>query len=308
MTWVKLDDGFLTNPKVLASGKDGRALIIAGLLYCARELTDGLIVDGAAPLIAGGADVKLRPTASRLVALGIWHRDGHTCPRCPPCPPGHYLVHDYLDWQPSAEDERAKRKAISEKRAAAGRKGAAARWGNGHGNREASQPVAMANEWQTGDEPWQTDDSRMAPSPVPPVVKTGQQSSSTAYDAADDDDDDPLVALVTATAVVLGDRDHQRRLAAEGLEPVVDRRRHRQSCIERWCADQRLADAAIAHPDLEPDQLADVVDPPPKPVLTVVASAAPSPAAYEPEPASERPAPEFVRAQLAQARAPRSVS
>lgn len=36
VTWVKLDDGFLTHPKALTAGKGGRALWLAGLLFAGR--------------------------------------------------------------------------------------------------------------------------------------------------------------------------------------------------------------------------------------------------------------------------------
>lgn len=264
MPWVKLDDGFLTNPKVLAAGKDGRALIIAGLLFCARELTNGLIVDGAAPLIAGGADVKLKPTAARLVELGVWHRENHTCPRCAPCPTGHYLVHDYLDWQPSAEDELAKRKAISEKRAAAGRKGAAARWGsNGHGSDSSSHADAMANEWQTDDEPSQTDGNEMAPSPspVPPLAVTGLPVRSTAY-AEPPDDDDPIRRKVAALAAALGQQDHERRVAEVPDDPLRDPAAHLRKCVRSRRENPALDALIRRHPDATLEQLLELADGP----------------------------------------------
>jgi hypothetical protein len=133
------------------------------------------------------------------------------------------------------------------------------------------------------------------------VTETGDEPMP-----VDDDDRDPLLGLVTATAVVLGDRDHRQALD-DGVE-VRNRRAHRDACIERWCADQRLADAAVANPDLRPDQLADVVDPPPKPVLSVVPERAPPLVPYEPEPPGEVASPEVVRAALAAIRRPRSAS
>jgi hypothetical protein len=43
MPWVKLDDRFFTNPKVIGAGRDARDLYLAGLCYCAAELTDGFV-------------------------------------------------------------------------------------------------------------------------------------------------------------------------------------------------------------------------------------------------------------------------
>ena len=37
----------------------------------------------------------------RLVSAGMWHEEGHDCPRCPQPPEGHLYVHDYLMHQRS---------------------------------------------------------------------------------------------------------------------------------------------------------------------------------------------------------------
>lgn len=177
MAWVKIDDSFLSHPKVLAAGKDGRALIIAGLCYSAANLTDGLIVDAALPMLAGAADVKSKPAAAQLVELGIWHRENHECERCDPVPSGHYLIHDFLDYQETGAEVSQRRREISERRAEAGRKGAAARWGDGKRNGKP-HGKAMANGSQSdakrGDKP-------MTPSPSPDCFK--QNPSKTSADA-----------------------------------------------------------------------------------------------------------------------------
>lgn len=248
MTWVKLDDGFLTHPKVLAAGKDGRALIVSGLCYCAQGLTDGLIVDGALPMVAGAADVKARPTAGRLVELGIWHREGHTCSSCPPCPAGHYLVHDYLSYQPAAEEEKRKRRELSEKRAAAGRKGARSRWGsdsNPDSNGDGKPP----------DLPSQRDGSDMAPSPSPTVGIPGQQQQTAGEEPAKSGW--LLDAVVELLLESRGKRDEARQ---QGRNP------------DRWLAGARrgirtevaepVARLLRAHPDLTPEAVARAVDGP----------------------------------------------
>jgi hypothetical protein len=131
-----------------------------------------------------------------------------------------------------------------------------------------------------------------------------------APEPVDDDDRDPSLRLLTATAAVLGTRDHERRLAAQrpGLEPIspAGADAHRQRCIERRCGDERLAELVLANPKLEPEQLADLAEPPARPVLSVVPEGPPTPPEYEPEPACEVASPDVVRAALAAARAPRS--
>ncbi len=103
MTWVKLDDQFFRHPKARSAGKDGRLLYVTGLAYCTANLTDGLIHQDALPLVA--AEAEVRPgTARRLVEVGLWEEVD-----------GGYQVHDYLDYQPSAEKVRAERTAAKER-------------------------------------------------------------------------------------------------------------------------------------------------------------------------------------------------
>lgn len=97
MTWVKLDDQFFRNPKAQAAGKEGRQLYVAGLCYCAGQLTDGRIIKPALPLVA--AEAGVRPVvARRLVEVGLWVDRVD-----------HYEIHDYLAYNPSAEQVKVER-------------------------------------------------------------------------------------------------------------------------------------------------------------------------------------------------------
>lgn len=58
MTWFKLDDTWLTHPKVQAAGLRARALWIAGGLHCAQHLTDGRIDHHLVPILAALAGVS----------------------------------------------------------------------------------------------------------------------------------------------------------------------------------------------------------------------------------------------------------
>lgn len=159
MSWARMDDGYDDNPKCQAAGKDGRALDQTGMRHCAKHLTDGVIADHDLPVLAAKAGVRLKPTLRRLIEVGRWHAHDHDCERCVErvdCPPGHHVVHDYLDFNPPGEKERAKRLA----RAEAGRKG-------GQRSRpptktEAnSEAIASANAQANGE-------ANQNPVPVPP--------------------------------------------------------------------------------------------------------------------------------------------
>lgn len=227
--WVNLDDEFFDHPKNRAAGKDGRELLIAALCHTCKWFTGGVIADHDLPVIAAKADVG-RPAAVawKLVDLGRWHRENHDCPKCGPCPPGHYLIHDYGDFQRDAGTELQRRAALAEKRSIAGKKGAAARW------QSSSEPMAtaMANGCEGPSDARQTDGnghgSEMAQSPVPLDLSS---RPGTHVGGARPPDDDPFAAEATrrtaaavAAGTVRGDPSQYRakvqaNLHAEGWAP-----------------------------------------------------------------------------------------
>jgi len=90
--WVRLDADYFTNPKTLAAGRDGRALHLASICWVARHLTDGHIPSEALDTILHSAGVK-RSTVDAVVHSGLWTPNGVG-----------YVVHDYLESNPSRAD------------------------------------------------------------------------------------------------------------------------------------------------------------------------------------------------------------
>jgi hypothetical protein len=120
MAWAKFDDRFLTNPKIMQAGLEARALYIAGVLYCAGELTDGFIAEGVLCKLAALADVpRAIDAADRLIDLALWEQAE-----------GGYIVHDYLEYNPTAEEVKARRDEVTKARSEAGKRGMASRWGD----------------------------------------------------------------------------------------------------------------------------------------------------------------------------------
>lgn len=117
MPWAKLDDAYPSHPKAIAAGLEGMGLDAAAICYANRYGTDGVITTATLNAVAPGAR-NLRKVAARLVEVGRWHTAGHDCPDCPQTDDG-WVIHNFLDYNPSAEDERGKRAS----RAEAGRKG-----------------------------------------------------------------------------------------------------------------------------------------------------------------------------------------
>lgn len=134
MPWVKLDDGFFDNDKIVAAGKDARDLYLAGLCYCARQLTDGFIPEerlSRLAIEAGATDVKdaVRRlcTVIRGARFPLWEAVD-----------GGYRVHDYHEYNPTREEVLEMR----EKRAEAGKLGGQR---SGEVRREAKEAKHEAN-------------------------------------------------------------------------------------------------------------------------------------------------------------------
>lgn len=146
MAWVKLDDDFFSNPKVMRAGRDARDLYLAALCFCNRGLTDGHIPQEALRRLAADADIdNVRDAAERLIAVGLWD----ACE-------GGYQIHDYLEYQPSRERVVATR----EVRAEAGSRGGKQRAAN-----EQANPKQIATENQANSQALASENLKQNPTP-----------------------------------------------------------------------------------------------------------------------------------------------
>lgn len=112
MAWVKIDDQFYDHPKWRTAPGESIALWVAAIAWCNRARA----YDGRIPTVKLHGLITLKSakrTIADLEARNALARDGDD-----------HLIHEYTVWQ-SVE----KAKAVSEARAAAGRKGAETRWG-----------------------------------------------------------------------------------------------------------------------------------------------------------------------------------
>jgi hypothetical protein len=94
MAWVKIDDNAPHHKKMLKAGPAACWLWVCGLAYCQKHHTDGFIPAEALPWLGVQGPHKL---AGLLGIAGLWHAAENG-----------WLVHDYLTWNDSAEDRRAK--------------------------------------------------------------------------------------------------------------------------------------------------------------------------------------------------------
>jgi len=99
MPYLNLDDGFADHPKVDALTDGAFRLHVAGMNYCARKLTDGVVEKHRVHRLM---PVYKPSYLKELLAANIW------LPH-----PGGYEIHDYLDWNKSKAwwDERREKEA-----------------------------------------------------------------------------------------------------------------------------------------------------------------------------------------------------
>lgn len=121
MAWVKLDDAFLDHPKFIEAGPLAGYMAITAIAWSNRNLMDGFIPQRQVPrlvnlegfahrmwngeLSGGGEDAKAEVLANELVDAGLWEKVD-----------GGYRIHDYHDYQPSAEAVRAERRKSAERK------------------------------------------------------------------------------------------------------------------------------------------------------------------------------------------------
>ena len=106
MSWIKLDDQWMDHPKIIRAGRDARDMWLASITWCAKHLTDGYFPSELLPSLAvtAGVDVANCLTfASILVEVCLWD-----------IAENGYMVHDYLDYNPTKEQTESNRIARSE--------------------------------------------------------------------------------------------------------------------------------------------------------------------------------------------------
>lgn len=131
MPWVRFDDQFPIHRKVARLSDAAFRLHVSAIFWCARNLTDGCVSEEDLDDVCARVRTPAR-FATELVERGVWHEAGHPCAsqQCAaPVGGGGWVIHDYLDYQPSGLRVRADRSANADRQK---------RWRETHADRNAS--------------------------------------------------------------------------------------------------------------------------------------------------------------------------
>lgn len=107
MTWLRLDDGFPRHRKVRRLSHVAFRLHVSAMCWCAEQLTDGLILATEIDDVSDLSAKELAKALPELTSRGLWdtRADG-------------WVIHDYLDYNPSREKVLAEREAAAVRQAA----------------------------------------------------------------------------------------------------------------------------------------------------------------------------------------------
>ena len=146
MAYALLDDGFHSNPKLLAVGLAGMGLYAAALSYCGQYGTDGIVPMAWVVQRAG----KQKNLPELLVEHHLWERvdvgdrvqllDRNRAEIVAKIKQPAYLIRDFLEYNLSATQVREKREA----KARAGSAGAKSKWQKAQQTYDSSHDTEMA--------------------------------------------------------------------------------------------------------------------------------------------------------------------
>jgi hypothetical protein len=139
MTWFKVDDGLAFHAKVVQAGNPAMGLWVRAGSWSAQQLTDGFIPQQIALTLG------TKGQAATLVTVGLWALVD-----------SGYQIHDYLSYNPTADEVRADQARKHEAKVKAGRVGGVA---SGIARRKQTRSSDEAEAKQNG--------SKTKPRPVP---------------------------------------------------------------------------------------------------------------------------------------------
>jgi hypothetical protein len=130
MAWVLMDDKYAAHRKVVTLSDKAFRLHTSAIFWCRNNGTDGFIADDELVHVCPQVKCPAR-YAVECRDRQLWHRADHSCPH-PDCPPPRerpgWVLHDYLEYQPTKQEEEAAERKRQEGRSTGGKLGNHRRW------------------------------------------------------------------------------------------------------------------------------------------------------------------------------------
>jgi hypothetical protein len=131
MPWVRFDDHFAIHRKVAGLSDAAFRLHVSAIFWCALNLTDGWVPEEDLDDVSARVRTPAR-FAAECVSRGAWHEARHDCgsEKCAaPVDADGWVIHDYLQYQPSKKQVMDDREKAAERQ----RKWREAKSGSGKG-------------------------------------------------------------------------------------------------------------------------------------------------------------------------------
>jgi hypothetical protein len=242
LTWVRRDDQASIHRKVAPLDDGCYRLWSEAIEWCSRNGTDGRIAPDELAEIKRGTPAR----ATVLVGRELWHVAGYVCDsdKCPPSGVDGWVIHDYLDYNPSKAQVRAELAAKAERtrrwreRRARDPGGDASRDGSRNGHRDVSDASR--------------DGPVMLPRPVPPRPEGRRGVDAPQQPPAADGGEAPAG----------GWREDQKPRVAHGPPDLADLREHLAGAARKQRPPGRRPGAFDELRDATPD-VAALVEPDP---------------------------------------------
>jgi hypothetical protein len=179
MPWVRYDDQYPIHRKVAGLSDAAFRLNTAAIFWSARNGTDGFVPEEDLDQVCAQVRDPAR-FAAECVKRRTWHLAAHACTseNCPEPREGPgWIIHDYLEYQPTKDEAESARKKQQQEKSAGGKLGNHRRWHVGRGKRDPDcpwcDPPSVSDRYPIGG----SDRSAIAPSrPDLSVVSVGNQS------------------------------------------------------------------------------------------------------------------------------------
>lgn len=229
MVWVRYDDQYPIHRKVAGLSDAAFRLHTAAIFWSARNGTDGFVPDEDLDQVCAQVRDPAR-FAAECVNRRTWHLAAHSCTSemCPdPRDEPGWVIHDYLEYQPTKDESEIAKKKQQEQKSAGGKLGNHRRWHTGPEGKPGKDcpwcgdPPSVSDRYPIGE----SDRSFIAPSrPGLSVVSVGNQSSdrNARTDAEIDPIDETIIQEIYAATSRVIDADWAakiRKFILDGRTP-----------------------------------------------------------------------------------------